>query len=438
MTGFERDVVVIGAGRIGLPWAAVLASVQERSVTCVDVDEDRVDAINDANPPFAEPRLREHMESAVAAGRLRATTDATVVEEHEYVAVTVNAPRNAMTEYLDVLREYAEYLTTGQTVVSRSTLPVDMIDRTRTVLAEAVDADVNFAVFPERLAEGKAIAEIQSLPKVVGVDSLDGKIAMQRLLEPFECPINLTDPETAMLVKLIDNSYRDALFAIANQIAYSADQLGLNAHEAIELANDEYPRNDIPLPGTVGGKCLPKDPHFLSDERVCDQPTTPDLFQATRRTNASVQSYVVTQLLREQPSSVAVLGLSYKRDVGDTFNSPAWAIAQSLESQGVETRRWDPYISKYDAALEELLADVDGVVLAVNHSDFEGIEPELNEWLDEDAFVYDVWGALDSDDLVAQYTGFGIDRVEAGVEDTDADVGTVPSGVTTIDSSRYA
>jgi len=408
MSEFEHDVVVVGAGRIGLPWAAVLASVQERSVTCVDVDEDRVAEINDADAPFAEPGLEEHMTAAVEAGRLRATTEKSVVADHEYVAVTVNAPRNGMSDYLAVVEEYVEHLQPGQTVVSRSTVPVDVIDRTRSILAEAPDVDVQFAVFPERLAEGKAIQEIQSLPKVVGVDSEAGEASIRRLLEPFDCPIHVTDPETAMLVKLIDNSYRDALFAISNQIAYTADQLGLNAHEAIRLANDEYPRNDIPLPGTVGGKCLPKDPHFLTDERVCDQPTTPDLFQATRRTNASLQSYIVTELLLEQPSSLAVLGLTYKRDVGDTFNSPAWRITQSLESHGVDTRPWDPYIPEYDADVEELLSGVDGVLLAVNHSDFEGIEAELNEWLDAEAFVYDVWGALDADALVPRYAGFGI------------------------------
>jgi UDP-N-acetyl-D-mannosaminuronic acid dehydrogenase len=408
MSGFDGDVVVVGAGRIGLPWAAVLASVQERSVTCVDVDEDRVAEIEAAEAPFSEPGLTEHMERAVDAGRLSATTDPSVVADHEYVAITVNAPRNGMSDYVDVLESYAAHLRDGQTVVSRSTLPVDMISRTRRVLSSGTDADVNFVVFPERLAEGKAIEEIRSLPKVAGADTAAGEAAIRRLLEPFDCPVRVTDPETAMLVKLIDNSYRDALFAIANQIAYTADQLGLNAHEAIELANSDYPRNDIPLPGTVGGKCLPKDPHFLTDERVCDQPTTPDLFQATRRTNASIQSYVVTQLLLEQPSSIAVLGLSYKRDVGDTFNSPAWAIQQSLESHGVETRLWDPYIPEFDADLESLLHGVDGVLLAVNHSVFEGIEPELNEWLHADAFVYDIWGALDEDALDARYTGFGI------------------------------
>jgi UDP-N-acetyl-D-mannosaminuronic acid dehydrogenase len=410
MTAFEHDVVVIGAGRIGLPWAAVLAATQEKSVTCVDISEERVRDVNEANSPFAEPQLGELMETAVKEERLRATTRPEVITDHEYVAYTLNAPRNDMSGYLDIVESYAELLVDGQTVISRTTLPVGMVSKLRDIV-DGTDADVNFTVFPERLAEGKAIEEIGTLPKVVGVDEEAGERTLYDLLEPFGCPIRVTDPETAMLVKLIDNSYRDALFAISNQIAYTADQLDLDAHEAIELANRDYPRNSIPRPGTVGGKCLPKDPHFLTDERVCDQPTTPDLFNFTRRTNAYLQSYVVTQLLRENPSEVAVLGLSYKRKVCDTFNSPAVAIKESLESHGVSTRGFDPYVEDYDGDLDRILRGVDGVLLAVNHPEFEGIEPVLNDVLPADGFVYDIWGALNPDELSITYNGFGITRL---------------------------
>lgn len=407
MTEFGRDVAVVGAGRIGLPWAAVLAAEQGRSVTCIDIDEDRVREVNDAKAPFSEPKLQRLMEIGVEEGHLQATSEPEVIADHEYVAFTLNAPRDDVSGYLATIEAYAELLTDGQTVISRSTLPVDTVSETQALVREA-DADVSFAVFPERLAEGKAIEEIQSLPKIIGVEDDRGERAVRALLEPFDCPIRTTDPETAMLVKLIDNSYRDALFAVANQIAYTADQLDLNAHEAIELANFEYPRNDIPTPGTVGGKCLPKDPHFLTDERVCDQPTTPDLFNATRRTNAYLESYIVTELLRGQPTDVTVLGLAYKRGVGDTFNSPAYAIKESLESHGVRVSGYDPNIEECDGDLLETLDGSDAAVLAVNHPEFEGIEPIINEGLSANGFVYDVWGVLNRDELDVRYDGFGI------------------------------
>jgi len=197
------------------------------------------------------------------------------------------------------------------------------------------------------------------------------------------------------------------MFAIANQIAYTADQLGLDAHEAIRLANHDYPRNDIPSPGTVGGKCLPKDPHFLTDERVCDQPTTPDLFSATRRTNASLSGYIVTQVLRRQPSKIAMLGLAYKSGVGDAYNSPAADIADALVSNGVDVAAHDPNVPDCEG-IDDALDDADVIVLAVNHSEFRGIEPRIADHTDESAIVYDVWGMLDPDEIECTYDGFGI------------------------------
>lgn len=402
-----EGVAIVGAGRIGVPWGAVLAADLDVEVTCIDVDDQRVAMLNDGRAPFDEPLLGDYISTGVETGALTATTDPEAVTRHQYVAFAVNAPRNGMSELLDVVREYAPYLSGDHVVINRVTVPVDMIQRMRTTVARYADDDPAFVTFPERLAEGKAIEEIETLPKIVGVDDERGRQAMVDLLGGLNCEIKFTDPETAMFVKLIDNSYRDALFAIANQIAYTADQLDLDAHKAIAMANDEYPRNDIPIPGPVGGKCLPKDPHFLTDERVCDQPTTPDLFQATRRTNAFLSSYTVSQILRRQPSKVAMLGLSYKRGVGDTYNSPATDITENLRDLGVPVSGFEPN-SDGTGELADVLDDADVVVLAVNHEEFVGIEPAINSRTTDDAVVYDLWGVLDRDALTATYDGFGI------------------------------
>jgi len=265
MTDFEHDLTVIGAGRIGLPWAAVLASEGDLSVTCVDIDDQRVAEINDGVSPFLEPGLAEHVWDAVERGQLRATSDETVVADHEYVASTINAPRNEMDRFVGILREYAQYLSGDQVVINRTTLPVHMISRMQEVLAEEPDDPPAFAVLPERLAEGKAIEEIRTLPKVVGVETAAVEKRLHDLLDPLGGRLQVTDPRTAMFVKLIDNTYQDALFAIANQIAYSADVLALDSQEAIELANEDYPRNDIP--SGAGWREVPPEGSPLPDGR---------------------------------------------------------------------------------------------------------------------------------------------------------------------------
>jgi UDP-N-acetyl-D-mannosaminuronic acid dehydrogenase len=412
------NVAIVGAGRIGVPWGAVLAGELGVPVTYIDIDNDRVADLRDGVVPFEEPKLADYLERGINKGLIEATTDPTVVADHRYVAITVNAERNQMAKFLEVVTEYADYLTGDQILINRSTLPIDAVGSMRKAVLSLADGDPGFVLFPERLAEGKAIEEILTLPKVIGVDGAAERTAMDELLSGFDCETLYTDPKTAMFVKLIDNSYRDALFAIANQIAFTADQLGLDAREAISLANREYSRNDIPQPGTVGGKCLPKDPHFLTDERVCDQPTTPDLFGSTRRTNARIPSYVATEVLRRQPSQVTMLGLSYKRGVGDTYNSPAVEIAETLEKQGIEVNAYDPYVSGFDDNLDTKAQDADVVILGVNHADFEGIESDLNQTVPPDAVVYDLWGMLDSDKIQQVYDGFGIN--------TDGDKPRVP------------
>jgi len=413
MTTFEQDLAVIGAGRIGLPWAAVLASEGDLSVTCIDIDEDRVAKINEGIAPFMEPGLEEHLQAAVDRGNLTATSDERVVADHEFVAVTINAPRNEMDRFVDVIREYAAHLSSEQLLINRTTLPVHMITRMREVLAEEVSPAPEFAVLPERLAEGKAIEEIKTLSKVVGVGTAAGEQRLRTLLDPLGGELQFTDPRTAMFVKLIDNTYRDALFAIANQIAYAADVLELDSQEAIHLANGDYPRNDIPSPGPVGGKCLPKDPHFLMDETICDQPTTPDLFNTTRRTNARLPSYVSTAVLSERPSKVGILGLSYKAGVGDTFDSPAHDIKSILAEQGIDVVAHDPHADEGVCDVETAIADADIVVLATNHAEYDGIETTINERAAPDGTVYDLWGFLDREELTLAYDGFGIaDRQE--------------------------
>ncbi|RLM57146.1 nucleotide sugar dehydrogenase [Halobellus sp. Atlit-31R] len=408
MTDFEHDLAVIGAGRIGLPWATVLASVGDFSVTCVDVDEKRVREINEKIAPFQEPGLAEHLQDAVDRGHLRATSDETVVADHEYVAFTTNAPRNQMDRFIGIIKEYVEFLSEEQVIINRTTLPVHMIDRMQELLTGKLNESPEFAVLPERLAEGKAIEEIKTLPKVVGVETSNGEVRIRKLLEPLGGRLQITDPRTAMFVKLIDNTYRDALFAIANQIAYSADVMNLDSQDAIQLANEDYPRNDIPSPGPVGGKCLPKDPHFLMDETICDQPTTPDLFNTTRRTNSRLPNYVSTEILKERPSKVAILGLSYKAGVGDTFDSPAHDIKTILVEQGVNVAAHDPRADEGVANLETAIEDADVVVLATNHPEYAGIEAIINDRANVDGIVYDLWGFLNREELALTYNGFGI------------------------------
>lgn len=396
---YEYDVCVVGCGRIGLPWAAAMAN-EDFDVLCLDVNASVVDQIRAADPPFDEPRLRECLEYGVSAGTLAATTDEEAVTRAAVVGIALNAPTDRFDWYFDTLGEYAGLLERDQVVINRTTLPIGTLSRAVKTVAQGIGVSVdelNYVTLPERLAEGKAIEEIYSLPKILGARTATAEAAVRWLLAPFDCAVHPTSMGNAMFVKLIDNAYRDARFAIANQFALIADEEGVNAHEAISLANEDYPRNDIPTPGTVGGKCLTKDPYFLVDSALSGAPSTPDLFSHTRATNEQFERHVLDRVLAHDPDRVGILGTAFKRDSDDEFGSPAINFKRWLEDEGVAVSCYDPNVPER-GDFEGTVDGADIVLVAVNHSDFEARSSELRSAID--CPIVDAWGVFEPGPMV--------------------------------------
>lgn len=397
---YKYDVCIIGAGRIGLPWGAKLAA-HGYTVMYIDVDTEVVDAITDGQAPFSEPGLDDCLTAGVDAGRIHATTDPCVVSQAKFVACTLNAPWMELDRFVDALREYTPQLTTDQVVILRTTLSIEATTETIHYIADDLNCsarDVPVVVFPERLAEGNALTEIESLPKILGAQTEPAEYAVRALLAPFDCPIYTTTPANAMFVKLIDNTYRDAQFAIANQFALIADVLDqpVDAHEAISLANCEYPRNDIPHPGPVGGKCLTKDPNFLMTPNIMDRLRATNLFRYTRTVNDEFIQRITDRVTALDPTRVALLGTTFKPDVDDELHSPALDIKTDLEAHDIHVDCFDPHVPDRDSLTAFLQTDThyDACVLAVNHSEFVAHEDAICNACSGP--LIDVWGVFDS------------------------------------------
>lgn len=389
---YQRDICVIGAGRIGLPWAAVQAS-HGRDVVCIDIDEDLVATINNGETPFHEPGLAPLLSGVIKSGRLTATTDQSAVTEARVVTSTLNAPNGGSDRYGDIIEAYASHLEPDQTFINRTTLPIPVVSDIHTLIAQAMGVQTDtghYVTFPERLAEGQAIAEIDALPKLVGTHQRDSHEIIEWLTAESSGTAHYTDHETAMFVKLIDNAYRDARFAIANHFATIAEELGLDAHEAIALANSEYPRNDIPRPGTVGGTCLTKDPYFLTERWVTNLPV--DLFAASRTVNETLEDRIVERILKHDPAVVTVLGTAFKKDSADETASPAENICEALAETGVTVDRYDPFQHE-TTTLSDVIPGADIVLVAVNHTAFIEQKDRIRELAN--GVIIDIWGLFD-------------------------------------------
>ncbi|MEK9752691.1 MAG: UDP-N-acetyl-D-mannosamine dehydrogenase, partial [Rhodospirillaceae bacterium] len=301
-----RKLCVIGLGYVGLPTAAVFAS-RGLDVLGVDVNPDTVATVNAGAIHIVEPDLDILVNGAVATGKLRAAAkpeaaDAFIVA----VPTPFTAERKPDLSYVDAAADaVAPVLKKGDLVIIESTSPVGTTERFSAHLAKLRPdlvfphdrpdgADVALAHSPERVLPGRVLIELTRNDRVVGgltPACAARAAALYRIA--VDGRMHLTDARTAELVKLAENAYRDVSIAFANELANVASTLGIDAWEAIELAN-HHPRVNILNPGPgVGGHCIAVDPWFI----VASAPDDCALIRAARGVNDDRPARIVAAVL---------------------------------------------------------------------------------------------------------------------------------------------
>jgi nucleotide sugar dehydrogenase len=210
----------------------------------------------------------------------------------------------------------------------------------------------------------------------------------------------LYDPTEGEMTKLFENVQRDANLALTNEMAQICDQLGVNIINVINAASTKWNFYRL-IPGCgVGGHCLPEDPYFLLEEinpNGIDHQQS--IIRYAREINDSMPLYTVNKALSamknngkgKKASKVAVLGLSYKQNVGDPRTSPAEAVIKELQKRSFEVIAHDPYIEHvpwaHTGSLEEALTNADAVILCTAHDEFNDIPEKISLFAPGSVFV---------------------------------------------------
>lgn len=389
------SVCVHGLGYVGLPTAAMLANYGH-DVYGYDVDSAVRESLQNGEVHLDEPGLRAFVTQAFESGQLE-ITDEVVPAKYQIIAVPTPFDPETKTADLDAIRDagrvLAPQLRAGDTVVLESTVPPGTtVHELQPILEEpGLSAGDDFALVhcPETVLPGNIITELRENNRIIGgVNGVSTESAV-RLYESFvDGAIRTTsDPTVAEFVKLIQNTYRDANIALANEIARLAHDYGIDSREAIGLAN-EHPRVDLLQPGPgVGGHCLPVDPWFLgadSDEL--------ELIRTAREVNDGMTSFVVDLVRSELGSlsdaTIAVLGVAYKGNVSDTRMSPGLRLARELGARESKVaadggepptiRLHDPHVTDPALDLTDLdsaTADADALVVATDHDEYAELDP---------------------------------------------------------------
>jgi UDP-N-acetyl-D-mannosaminuronic acid dehydrogenase len=383
------DVCVVGGcGRVGLPLGIALAS-RGKSVVLYDIDAAAVDLVNAGTLPFAEEGAAAPLAEALAAGRLRATTEASGVGEAEALVVVVGTP---VDEHLNpdlgavprALERCAAHLRDGQLIVLRSTVYPGVTALTEKLLAsKGLTVDVAFC--PERIAEGKAMTELFALPQIVAARTPAAMARAEALFRNLTDTIVPLEPEEAELAKLFTNTWRYVKFATANQFWMMANDFGLDFARIRHAITYDYPRAaDLPMPGFAAGPCLFKDTMQLA----AFNRNNFVLGHSAMLINEGLPLYLVSKLedrfdLAE--TCVGILGMAFKGGSDDTRDSLAYKLKKILTLKARETLCTDPYVTDDRLLpLDDVLKRADLLVIAAPHPDYAALET--------DKPLVDMWG----------------------------------------------
>ncbi|MFF3645568.1 nucleotide sugar dehydrogenase [Streptomyces sp. NPDC002564] len=321
----EYDVCVIGQGYVGVTLTAALLTTG-RSVLGYETNPQVADELSRGVLELAEPGVGEEIERAAADGTFAVTTDIAGHRLPPVVIICVGTPigGDGTTPDLTHLRAATEAIAGGiddaTLVIVRSTVPVGTSRDLVLPLLRRVVPEPLLAYCPERTIQGQALAELLSLPQVVGgLSDEAGKRAAEFFGTLSDHAVPVSSLESAELVKLVCNCHTDLIYGFGNEVALITEKLGLDAREIIDSANLGYPRPTLHKPGFVGGSCLTKDPYLLAHS-VAAYDHTPRVITAARTLNESMPRRVgerVLAALRDQgkdpaDSRILISGFAYK------------------------------------------------------------------------------------------------------------------------------
>ncbi|PBA31079.1 nucleotide sugar dehydrogenase [Mycobacterium intracellulare] len=414
----HHDIGVIGLGYVGLTLATVLAEAGYK-VIGVEKRHEVVDLTNDGVPHFSETGLQDALSRVVRSGALVATERLSPEAFCDTYIITVGTPLSSegivRTDMIEAAsREVCANMHDGALVILRSTVKVGTTREVVSPILAASGRRFDIAMCPERTLEGEALQELRELPQIVGADDAavsDRAAAVFRRLT--NSIVQVSSPEAAEIIKLVDNTYRDVHFAFANEVARLCDAFDVNAHEVISSGKLGYKRTNVPLPGLVGGPCLEKDPHILL-QSARSRGIELEMSAAGRLVNerqpAETVRFIGEEIARRNlasPLIICVLGMAFKGvpATDDLRGSMSVKVLDELKKAhpDAEIRLFDPVIppdrlaetfsdERTFARVGDAVSGASVVVIANNHPALSRISPRtISEFIVPDGFVFDYW-----------------------------------------------
>lgn len=373
--GEQFDVGVIGGcGHVGLPLALLIASKQHR-VLVYDVDAAAVAKVNGGQMPFAEDGAPALLEAALAGGRLHCTTDPAPLARCEVLILIIGTPVDEhLNPSLDAIPRALErclpYLRDDQVLILRSTVYPGTSAKVQQWLREH-GKPLSVAFCPERVAQGRSLAEMADLPQIISAFDERGRAAAEKLFRRMTDSLVVMEPMEAEIAKLFTNAWRYIQFATVNQFYMMAQSHGLDFHRILEGIRHRYPRlAGMPGPGFAAGPCLFKDTMQLA----AFSQNQFFLGHAAMLVNEGLPAFIVSELKRRMPlasKTVGVLGMAFKAGSDDPRSSLSYKLKKILRIEAARVLCTDPHVRDDGLVpLEQVLREADVLIVGTPHPEY--------------------------------------------------------------------
>ncbi|HEY0729344.1 MAG TPA: UDP-glucose/GDP-mannose dehydrogenase family protein [Pyrinomonadaceae bacterium] len=429
-------IAVIGTGYVGLVTGACFAEFGV-DVTCVDVDQEKIERLLDGVMPIYEPGLEHLVAKNTQAGRLHFTTDVRqAVEQALVIFLAVGTPPkpdgSPDLSYVEAAAcSIADYMNGYKVVVTKSTVPIGTGEHIRKLIAERKKTKATFGVVsnPEFLREGAAINDFMRPDRVViGSRDEEAVAIMKDLYRPLyliEAPFVITSLEAAELTKYAANAFLATKVSFINEIANLCDKIGCDVHDvARAIGMDKRIGSKFLHPGPgFGGSCFPKDTRALASvarQYECASLIVDAVIEVNQRQGQHVLTKIRKLVGELKGKTIAVLGLAFKPETDDMREAPAVGIIHSLVEDGAKVRAYDPVamteakkiLSEIEYADDEYAAvtGADALVFVTEWNQFRALDLKRICNLMTTPKVADLRNIYDPDDMKElgfEYVGVG-------------------------------
>ena len=365
-------IAVVGTGYVGLVTGACFAEFGV-DVTCVDVDESKIERLSQGIMPIYEPGLEQIVSKNVQAGRLHFTTDLReAVEQALVIFLAVGTPPkddgSPDLSYVDAAAtSIADHMNGYKVIVTKSTVPIGTGEHLRQLISDRKTTRASFGVVsnPEFLREGAAINDFMRPDRVViGSRDEEAIAIMKDLYRPLyliEAPFVITSLEAAELTKYAANAFLATKISFINEIANLCDRIGCDVHDVARgIGMDKRIGGKFLHPGPgFGGSCFPKDTRALASvARAFDSNSL--IVDAVIEVNEQQRKQMLAKIAKLvgdfKDVTVAVLGLAFKPETDDMREAPSLDIVRGLVDGGAKVRAYDPVAGE---EAKKLLPDID-------------------------------------------------------------------------------